>query len=134
MKATKIKALAADILNVGVSRIKLGEFDASEITTRDDVRGLIKEKKITVIPPAVPGKKPKKKRSTSGNRKGAKKARTQPKKQWMRRIRALRRVLKEARKKGVVKGKEYRKLYLAAKGNQFKGKRHLQRVLEGYNA
>jgi len=133
MELNKIKKLAANILGVGVNRVKIKDKEkAGEAMTRDDVRTLLKQGKLEVKP--IKGtsrvrarirkaQKKKGRRSGRGTRRGPKKARTPRKEVWMRKVRALRRQLKKIKKE--LKPGKYRKLYNMIKGGYFRDKGHL---------
>lgn len=134
MDLNKVKLLAAKVFGVGTSRIKIKDREkAAQAMTRDDVRALVKQKKIIIEP--VTGvsrvrarkiriQKKKGRRSGRGKRRGSKKARTPRKEAWMRKVRALRRKLKK--NKAELKPGAYRRLYNMIKGGYFRDKGHLQ--------
>ncbi|MEK6902153.1 MAG: 50S ribosomal protein L19e, partial [archaeon] len=65
-----------------------------------------------------------------GKRTGTKKARSKPREQWINRVRALRMSLREMKKEGTIKG-NYRQYYSQIKGNNFRGRKHLEQVVKG---
>ncbi len=136
------KRLAAEILGVGVSRIWIdpSQLDkVSEAITRDEVKKLIKEGIIQVIPSHSPSRgrwrekhkaKKKGRHRGPGRRKGDASARRDPKEEWMTRIRKIRRYLRYLRDHGVIDRRTYRKLYMWAKGGMFPTFASLKRWLE----
>jgi len=135
------KRLAAEILGVGVSRIWIDpaeEETVSSAITRDEVKRLIKEGIIQVKPERGPSRgrwrerreaRKKGRRRGPGSRKGAATARSDPKEQWMYRIRKMRRYLRWLRDHGVIDRRTYRQLYRWAKGGMFPTFSSLQRWL-----
>ncbi|RLF99250.1 MAG: 50S ribosomal protein L19e [Thaumarchaeota archaeon] len=136
------KKLAAKILGVGESRIVVNPSEAERIReaiTREDVKRLIKDGVISVKP--VHGisrgrwrirheKRKKGRRRGHGKRKGTATARLSRKEQWMMRIRAIRRYLRMLRDKGAISRREYRKLYMMAKGGAFTSTSHLKMYIK----
>ncbi len=138
------KKLAAKVLGVGVSRIKIDPSrieDVEAALRREDIRRLIKEGAIIVEPERRNSRgrwrirherKKKGRRRGPGSRKGAKGARTDPKRVWVNTIRKIRRYLRWLRDHEVIDRKTYRRLYMLAKGGMFKCladlKRHLQEL------
>jgi large subunit ribosomal protein L19e len=143
MNYRKAKRLAAKILKVGESKVwidpEAGER-IKEAMTNEDVRGLIAEKIITKnnVPEQsrararkLKEKKKKGRKRGKGKRTGTKKARKEGKRFWIKNVRAQRAALKELKKKGVKLKYSPRKIYMMISGNFFKGKKHLQSVVEG---
>ena len=133
MELNQVKRLAAAVLKIGESRVRIKDREkAGQAMTRDDVRALIKQGKIIVKPVfgiskvrarKLKAQKKKGLRSGRGTRKGSKKSRTPRKKLWMRKVRALRRKLTKT--KPELKPGAYRKLYNMIKGGYFRDKGHL---------
>ncbi len=138
MELNQVKRLAAAVLKIGESRVRIKDREkAGQAMTRDDVRSLIKQGKIIVKPVfgiskvrarKLKAQKKKGLRSGRGTRKGSKKSRTPRKKLWMRKVRALRRKLTKT--KPELKPRAYRKLYNMIKGGYFRDKGHLSLYIE----
>jgi len=136
------KRLAAEILDVGESRIWIDPeaYDRVEAAiTREDVRKLIKDGIIRVKPEHSNSrarwrirheKRKKGQRRGLGHRKGGKYAKVSRKEQWMMRVRALRKLLKQYRERKVITPKEYRRLYRLIKGGVFKSKAQLKNYIK----
>jgi large subunit ribosomal protein L19e len=139
------RKLAAEILGVGESRIK---FDATAVdrieaaVTKDEIRRLIKDGIIYAIPIRSNSRgrwrefhedRKKGRHRGEGRRKGKKGARTNPKKQWVNKIRKIRNFLKWLRDNGVIDKKTYRLLYRKAKGGVFDSLASLKRFMKDHN-
>lgn len=142
MNPRKLKRMAADILNVGETKVWVDPTQmvkAAEAMTRDDVRGLIGQRIIKKRRDShhsrgsariLKEKKALGRKSGKGKRTGTKKARSKPREQWINRVRALRMSLREMKKAGTIKG-NYRQFYSQIKGNNFRGRKHLEQVAKG---
>ncbi|MEM0021684.1 MAG: 50S ribosomal protein L19e [Fervidicoccaceae archaeon] len=137
------KRMAAEILNVGISRIRInaGKEELEEVEsaiTAEDIRRLIKRGIITAVPPKSNSRgrwrrlreKSKSERRGYGSRKGKKTARQDPKRAWINRIRKMRAYLKYLRDKKAIDAKTYRKYYNLAKGGAFNSLSDLRMHLE----
>ena len=148
MRPEKVKDLAGEILNCGTNRVWFNPLELDKIKsvmTKDDLRALIKEGTVRKKKKhshsrgkarILKAKKAKGRKKSIGSRRGGKKARTEPKKRWISRTRALRRELKRLQKENqkAVNKIGYRKLYRMIKGNFFKGKKYLAAYVEGKKA
>jgi len=131
------KRLAASVLDCGLGRVWMDETETSTIAmanSRQQIRKLINDGIIVRRPVGMHSQARHHKRILAkrlgrhrgfGKRRGGKNARLSSKWQWIRRIRVLRRTLKEFREKQEIDRHLYRKLYLKAKGNEFRNKRVL---------
>ncbi len=133
------KRLAASILKVGVTRVWMDPEKLEDIATaitREDLRklvedGVIKRKAVIGVSRgrarARDIKRAKGHRKGQGSRRGAAGARAPKKEQWMRKIRAQRKVLKAMRDDDkAIDAHAYRILYRKAKGGEFRNVAHLK--------
>ncbi len=135
------RRMASELLGCGYNRVWIDPNRMEDVVsaiTRNNVRVLINAGAIRAMPKKgissgrrkhQKGQKAKGRQRGPGSRKGAKYARTPRKKEWMKRIRALRARLKELRGNGTIDTRTYRKYYLQAKGGMFKNRAHLDTQL-----
>lgn len=133
MSSGTIKRLAADILKVGVNRVRIRQEDyarAMEALTREDVRGLIEDGVVYRIRYVGRRTKPPRKRKGAGKRKGRKYSRKGAKESWMERLRSQREYLGTLLREGELSPQHKRAAYLKVKGGSFRGKAALKTYLE----
>ncbi|MCQ8893448.1 MAG: 50S ribosomal protein L19e [Methanolinea sp.] len=132
------RRIAASLLKCGVNRVWFDPERLSDIQnaiSREDVRKLIEEGAI--VARQVRGNSRGRARALMakrsyghckgpGRRKGAIGARNPHKRQWIKKIRALRRTLAELRDSGELAPHLYRVLYRQAAGGQFRSVGHLR--------
>jgi large subunit ribosomal protein L19e len=136
------RRLASKVLECGLDRVWLDPDASEEIAaaiTREDIRGLIEKGTIKAKPVrgvsrgrarALAAKRKYGHCKGHGSRKGKKGARTPSKELWMKKIRALRRRLKELRADGALEKSVYCRLYRKAKGGEYRSVSHLNSHLE----
>ncbi|EHQ36789.1 50S ribosomal protein L19e [Methanoplanus limicola] len=136
------KRIAASVLKCGVNRVKLDSErsdDISNAISREDIRGLIDEGAISAKPVkgvsrgrarALTAKRSYGHRKGHGRRKGAQGARTPSKREWIKKIRAIRRELRVMRDEGQIDAHLYRIMYRKASGGQFRNVAHMKAQLE----
>lgn len=138
MKLTVQKRLAAGILKCSESKVAFDDQRIDEIKeaiTKNDIRKLIKDYAIIRKKENGPSRvranktrtqKIKGRRKGSGSRKGRESARTEPKREWINRVRKQKAFLKGLRDNKRIETKDYRVLYLKAKGGFFRSLRHIK--------
>ena len=139
MNLRKLKRMASQILGVGESKIwvdPLQDARTKEAMTRDDVRNLIRDRIIRKrkdkghsrgAARILHQKKRLGRKGGFGKRTGTRKARMDPKRVWVTKVRALRKKLRELRDEKKLKG-DYAQLYGQIKGNMFRGKKQLESI------
>lgn len=143
MNLTTQRKIAARALKCGKSRVWFDPErinDIEEAITSADIRHLAKEGAIrkmqkqgvsTSRKKKIAEQKSKGRRKGHGSRKGSF-AGTQ-KKEWMKRIRTLRKMLKDFRTEGRLEKKTYRSLYMKNKSGFFRSRSHLMTYMERNN-
>jgi len=125
------KRMAADVLDVGKDRVWFDPDEQSEIAeaiTRDDIRDLVDQGTIRAKDAKGNSKGRARERAAKrayghrkgpGSRKGKAGGRKNSKDEWVSRIRAQRRRLKELRDDGPLTSTQYREVYNKASGGEF---------------
>lgn len=142
MNISAQKRLAAEILKCGIHRVYVHPDYIDDVLmaiTREDIKNLIKNKiivkrtKVGVSRYRAKETKLKKQKGRSrgyGSRKGNKTARSPSKRNWINRIRPLRRELKKLRETDRIEVTTYRTLYMKAKGGAFNSVSTLHRYID----
>jgi large subunit ribosomal protein L19e len=136
------RRMAAEVMDIGVNRVWLDPEASKDIAaalTREDIRKLIEEGKVSKNPVKGVSRARARKlheaqayghRKGHGSRSGAKGARRPKKEMWMKKIRALRSMLRELRDNKTIDASTYRKLYVKAKGGEYRSRAHLKSHIE----
>jgi large subunit ribosomal protein L19e len=137
MALTTVKRLAADIMKIGVNKVRIAPESigrANEAITRNDVRDLIKDG--VVYRAEIEGRRSnseKRGRKGHGKRKGRKNARTNAKDAWMARVRSQRAYLKQLVSEGKLPKEYKRETYMRVKSGIFKSKKAMYAYLKENN-
>jgi large subunit ribosomal protein L19e len=138
------RRLAAAELNVGESRVWINPDpevagEIADAITHEDIRAQIDAGNIKAKPKKGNSRARFRARAAKrayghckgpGHRKGAKGARTPRKEQWMAKIRALRKRLRELREGGQIDQHTYRMLYRKSKGGEYRSTAHLNAYIK----
>ena len=139
------KEMASRILKCGKSRVWFEPSriaDIEEAITAEDVRRLVSDDVIRLLPKkGLSSFRNKKKaeqksrgrRKNKGSRKGSLGTRAPKKRLWIKRIRVLRKMLKDLRAEGRIEKNNYRKLYMTAKSGFFRSRAHMLAYAEKNN-
>ena len=133
------KRIAASVLKIGKSRVWFDPSridDIREAITKDDIRALIKEKAIKKMPKKGRKRragKLRQKRKRKGRRRGfgkKKKIVKKRKKDYMIKIKNLRKYIKQLKNEGIINAKESRRLLGLAKAGMFKSKKDIKEKIK----
>ena len=138
LKAKKL--LVSRIVGVGVNRVRFDSEhldDVADAITRDDIRSLITANTISIKSfkgtsrgRAKTKKIQKSKRGTGqGSKKGRKGARVGKKAVYVKKVRALRYILKIAKDRKEIDNKIFKSIYKKIGGNTIRNKAHLRTVI-----
>jgi len=138
------RRLAAQILKIGQNRVWINSEKIDDVDvaiTREEIRKLIHEGIIKSAPEkgssrararVLHEKRKKGLRSGVGTRTGSPGARLSKKEAWMRKIRALRKRLRELKTKKIIAESSYRQLYRMASSGRFESVGDLNRYLKAH--
>ncbi|MCZ2856030.1 MAG: 50S ribosomal protein L19e [Candidatus Bathyarchaeota archaeon] len=138
------RRLAAEILKVGENRVWIDpehNDDVEVAITRDEIRKLIHEGLIKALQKKGVSrartrvsheKKKKGLRRGPGSRTGSVRARVSKKEAWMKRIRALRRRLRERKAERAITESSYRRLYTLAGSGMFSSIAEMERYAKAH--
>lgn len=136
------KRLAAELLKVGVSRVRMLPerlSDISEALTKADIRSLINDSAIYSAPSSSTSRGRIRKAASQrrkgrgkgpGSRKGKKGTRMPRKELWVARIRVQRDFIKMLKEKKLLDNKGHRQLYKMSKSGLFRSKRHIKLYID----
>jgi large subunit ribosomal protein L19e len=139
------RRLAAQILKVGQNRVWIDPErmdDVEGAITREEVKKLIHENVIVSLPEkgvsrsrakVVREKKRIGRRKGAGSRTGSGHAKISKKEAWMRKIRSLRKRLRELKASRIITESTYRKLYAIAGSGKFESVAELERYLRAHD-
>ena len=142
MKLTNQKRLAADIMKIGKSRVWIDperSEEVEEVITRAEIRGLINDGAIQALPQKGVSrgrarvrrvKRKKGLRRGHGSRSGGRTSVNSRKAMWGKKIRAIRKRLKELVDSRVIQRSTYRRLYLLSKGGVFDDVGEVEQYIE----
>jgi large subunit ribosomal protein L19e len=141
---TTQRRLAASELKVGESRVWINPDpevagELSDAITREDIRSQIQAGNVKAKPKKGNSRGRIRARAAKrayghckgpGHRRGAKGARAPRKRQWMAKIRAMRKNLRELREVGQLDRHAYRLLYRKSKGGEYRSLAHLNSYIK----
>jgi len=142
---TNQRRLAAQIMKVGNNRVWIDPQrteDVESAITREEVRKLVHEKVISASPiqgvsrgraKIIQAKKRRGRRKGPGSKSGTPKAVITKKEAWMKKIRSLRRRLRELKANRTITEGTYRELYMIAGSGRFASIAEMERYAKAHD-
>ncbi len=142
---TNQRRLASRIMKVGQNRVWIDPERVSDVEsaiTREEVRKLVHEKVIVSSPikgvsrgraKVIQAKKRKGRRKGPGSKSGTPHATISKKEAWMKKIRSLRKKLREYKANRVVTESNYRTLYMIAGSGRFASIADMERYVKAHD-
>ncbi|MGQ9721211.1 MAG: 50S ribosomal protein L19e [Candidatus Jordarchaeum sp.] len=136
------RKMAAKILKVGENKVWVDPENVDNVSMairKEDIRALIKNKAIRAKDTVgasrgrarrLAKKKRKGQRRGEGKLRGKKYSRISRKELWMKKIRPIRKLLKELRARRAITPTVHRKLYLMTKGGAFRNVAHVKSYIK----
>lgn len=128
------RRLAASLLRAGLSRIWIDPEETDKVRsaiTRAEIQTLVKEGRIRLLPKKGVSRGRVRARAGRRKRSGSRKGGRGPgKKQWVLKIRAVRRHLRTLRDRRQLSPENYRMLLGMAKGGTFQSKSHIDEYVK----
>jgi len=130
------RRLAADLLGGGLNRVWIDPEDIDRVQsaiTRDEVKKLIREGSISLLPKTGVSRGRLRARSGRRKRAGSRKGGQKPGKEaWVLKIRAIRRHLRWLRDKRQLAPGGYKTLLAMAKGGAFRSRSHVDEYVKAH--
>ncbi len=130
------RRLAASLLHAGLSRIWIDPEETDKVRsaiTRAEIQTLVKEGRIRLLPKKGVSRGRVRARAGRRKRSGSRKGGRGPgKKQWVLKIRAVRRHLRTLRDRRQVSPENYRMLLGMAKGGAFRSSSHIDEYVKAH--
>ena len=134
------KRLVSRIVGVGINRVRFDNDDLDDVAdaiTRDDIRSLITANTITIKSftgtsrgrAKIKKIQASKRGTKSGSKKGTKGARKGKKTVYVKKVRALRYILKISKDRKEITNESFKAIYKKIGGNTIRNKAHLRTVI-----
>ncbi|MDD4983498.1 MAG: 50S ribosomal protein L19e [Candidatus ainarchaeum sp.] len=137
MNMKSFRGQVSKLLNVGKSKVWISPDATTEVKkaiTKDDIKEMVNNGTVKKVISGqsrgrarkLKAKKTAGRRRGPGTRKGVKTARTRPKEEWIKKVRAQRKYIREMKDKNEIDSTLYKDLYAKVRGGFFRSKGHIK--------